>query len=103
LRARGHVATGAHSGSAAIALARQLQPHLIIVDIVMGERGGLDVARTFKSDPMLATIPIIALTASPDLVRENAALFQTVLTKPCPAATLFAAIDALGPSNPQLQ
>lgn len=103
LRTRGHVATGARSGSQAIELAQQLQPHVIIVDIVMREGGGLDIARAIKSDPMLAMIPIIALTGSPDLVQDCAALFRAVLTKPCPSATLFRAIEALEAVGTPLQ
>lgn len=103
LRARGYVAVAAHTGAEAIEIAQRIQPQVILIDIVMTDDDGLEIARALKSDPMLATIPLIALTASPDRARDYASLFRSVLTKPCPSAALFRAIEQTLSSSPPRQ
>lgn len=93
LTAYGYAATGAGSAQEAFDLARQMHPHAILMDILLKDEDGADLARALKQDPMLATTPIIALTASPDLIRDDADLFRAVLTKPCPSEYLFRTIE----------
>jgi CheY-like chemotaxis protein len=47
----------------ALATARACQPDLILMDVVMPEMDGGDVAAQIKADPALKRIPIIFLTA----------------------------------------
>jgi CheY-like chemotaxis protein len=42
--------------------ARNLQPDLILLDIVMPKLNGLDVLREIKNDPQLKGIPVVMLT-----------------------------------------
>jgi signal transduction histidine kinase/CheY-like chemotaxis protein len=52
----------AHDGRAALALARQHKPDLILLDLVMPELDGYGVLAALRADPELATIPVIVLS-----------------------------------------
>src|SRR5580692_4041026 len=43
--------------------ARDFKPHIIFLDIVMPRMDGGEVAQQIRSDPSLASVPIIFLTA----------------------------------------
>ncbi|CAB5718453.1 Bacteriophytochrome cph2 [Delftia tsuruhatensis] len=53
----------AHTGEEALALARQHQPDLILLDIRMPQMDGFEVCRRLKTDLETAHIPVIFLTA----------------------------------------
>ena len=53
----------AADGTAALDLARQQCPDLLVLDWTMPGINGLDVARALREDPSTAHIPIIMLTA----------------------------------------
>ena len=92
LRARGYVVEGVRNGKEAMTLALKSRPDVILMDVVMRRGDGIEAARELKRHPLLAAIPIIVLTASPDLARPAAA-FHAVLTKPCPSEELFRTIE----------
>jgi CheY-like chemotaxis protein len=54
----------AADGLAALALAQHERPDLILLDINIPGLNGLELARRLKSDPALASIPVIATTAN---------------------------------------
>jgi DNA-binding response OmpR family regulator len=54
----------AGDGDETLMVARQLQPSLILLDINMPRRNGLEVCRMLKADPETAHIKIVMLTAS---------------------------------------
>jgi len=51
------------NGFDAIHLVKEQMPDLILLDVIMPDINGFDVARTIKSDGMFSSIPIIFLTA----------------------------------------
>ena len=53
----------ATSGAKALEAVKAKKPDLILLDIMMPEMDGYEVARILKSDPITADIPIIFLTA----------------------------------------
>ncbi len=55
------------NGQAALAAAREERPDLLITDLVMPEMDGLALLRAVRSDPALATIPVIVLTERGEL------------------------------------
>lgn len=91
LRISGMRAFGCRSGSEGIALARELTPDLIVLDYRLPDVNGAEVCRMLRGDPATAGIPIVAVTASPEFLREEACGPDAVLTKPCEIDTLMAA------------
>lgn len=87
-----------NQGKAALTVAREFKPDLILLDVVMPDMDGGDVAASFQMDPFLKNIPVIFVTA---VVRKReagsagmvsgGALF---LAKPIDAAELVEAIEA---------
>ncbi|MGA3209368.1 MAG: response regulator [Syntrophales bacterium] len=64
LQVNGYVTFEARNGKQGVEMAREKQPDLILMDIQMPVMGGLEATRILKSDPVTASIPIIALTSS---------------------------------------
>jgi PAS domain S-box-containing protein len=62
LKAAGHDVHTAYDGSAAIRLAEQLQPDVVLLDIGMPEVSGYDVARAIRRESWGRTMRLIALT-----------------------------------------
>jgi DNA-binding response OmpR family regulator len=57
-----HVVT-AKDGDEGFALAQKLQPDVVISDIMMPRRDGLQLLSDLKSDPSTETLPVILLSA----------------------------------------
>ena len=55
------------SGTAGIELARTVAPNVILVDLMMPEMDGYEVARRLKADAATSDVPIVLLTARRDL------------------------------------
>ena len=53
-----------NEGAKAHAAARDFKPELILLDVMMPDMDGGDVASQIKSDPLLKSIPIVFLTAA---------------------------------------
>ncbi|MDH5559636.1 MAG: response regulator [Deltaproteobacteria bacterium] len=54
------------SGAEAIEAIKKIQPHLVLLDIMMPEMDGFEVARILKQNDSTREIPIIFLTAKTD-------------------------------------
>lgn len=63
LGANGYTTFETREGIEAIAMTRNVQPDLIIMDIQLPEISGLDVTRKIKADAAMRHIPVIAVTA----------------------------------------
>ena len=62
----------ATSGADALRLARQTPPDLILLDAEMPGMGGFEVCAALKSDPALAAVPVVFVTAHRDEAFEVA-------------------------------
>ena len=59
----GHTALSATDAEAGLTLARDQQPHLILMDIQLPGMDGLEATAVLKRDDATRAIPVIALTA----------------------------------------
>lgn len=85
LRAFGHNTVCACDGEAGLEAARSQSPNLIVCDIQIPGINGLEVAKRLKSDPVLASIPLVAVTAFAmvgDRDKVMAAGFDGYIAKP---------------------
>ena len=64
--AREHEVIEASDGVEALALARQYEPDLILLDYMMPDKNGMEVCRAIREDRRLSHIPVIMLTARAD-------------------------------------
>lgn len=63
LTAHGYDTYETKEGMEALAIARNVHPDLILMDIQLPEISGLDITRKMKSESDISDIPIIAVTA----------------------------------------
>lgn len=66
LRPEGYLTITAASGADALAMVAQYTPDLILLDIMMPDMDGYEVARRLKADAATSSIPIIMVTAHAD-------------------------------------
>ncbi len=88
---------GAETGEAALTLAREKSPVLIVLDLMLPGVDGLDVCRILKNDARTEDICIIMLTAKgeeSDIVRGLEIGADDYITKPFSPAILTARVKA---------
>jgi CheY-like chemotaxis protein len=92
-------------GNAALALLRErhargeVQPGLILLDLNLPGRGGLDVLAEIKADADLRLIPVVVLTSSAaerDVVQSYERNANAYVTKPIAIEEFLEAIRSLG-------
>ena len=91
LRRDGYTVVEAGDGPEALDVAARLMPDLVLLDMTLPGMDGVEVARQLKATPLLATIPVVALSAlTQEAVQQRAlaAGCARYLTKPCPPAAL---------------
>jgi signal transduction histidine kinase/CheY-like chemotaxis protein/ligand-binding sensor domain-containing protein len=85
----------AEDGRKALALIREETPGLVILDVMMPEMNGFDVAAVLKNDPTTMDIPIIILSIVEDKERGFRLGVDRYLTKPIDTRSLFHEVDSL--------
>ena len=85
----------AANGKEAIEKVRTRRPDLVILDVMMPEMNGFDVAAIMKNDPQTMEIPIIILSVVQDKTRGFRIGVDRYLTKPIDTALLFSEIGHL--------
>jgi len=63
LQFRGYTTLEAETGEAGVALARERQPALILMDVQLPGMDGREATKALKADPSTQKIPVIAMTA----------------------------------------
>ena len=91
----GHEVRLASDGREALNQVREEKPGLIVLDVMMPEMSGFDVAAVLKNDPATMDIPIIMLSIVEDKERGHRLGIDRYLTKPVDTEVLFREVDAL--------
>ncbi len=88
----------AKTGSDGLTAIRQQKPDLVILDLMLPEKGGFEICREVRGDPSLATLPIIMLTArgeEPDRIAGLELGADDYITKPFSPRELVARVGAV--------
>jgi diguanylate cyclase (GGDEF)-like protein len=94
----GFLCLRAHDGDEALSMCRREAPDLLILDVMMPQIDGLEVARRLKSDVLSSRIPILMLTSLSgvdDRVKGLDAGADDYLAKPFDLRELIARVKAL--------
>ncbi|QYZ70833.1 response regulator transcription factor [Neotabrizicola shimadae] len=86
------------SGEQAEATVRAIGPDLIILDLMLPDRSGLDVLAALRADPATTGLPVLMLTAKGqgrDREAAERAGVDCFMTKPFANADMVAAVRAL--------
>ena len=107
LRLWGHEAEAAYSAEDAVSKAFVLDPDVVLVDLVMPEVNGFDLAKELRSIcPAAKFLATTGFTQADIVRRSREAGFAKVLFKPAPARVLKEAVDsecAAAAPEPRLQ
>jgi CheY-like chemotaxis protein len=84
----------ANDGEECLELLRRAPPDVVILDMMMPRRNGLEVLAEMRSDAELARLPVIVLTAQP-ATRDEAlrAKADLVIVKPFEPDQIAAAVE----------
>jgi len=91
----GYIIEEARDGKMALESIRKNRPDLIILDVMMPEINGFDVAAILKNDPQTMDIPIIILSIVQDKARGFRIGVDRYLTKPIDTVQLFEEVGNL--------
>ena len=84
----------ADDGEQSLDLAREVRPDVVILDVMMPRRSGLEVLTALRQEKELAETPVIVLTAQPatreQALREGA---DIVMVKPFEPEQIAAAVE----------
>lgn len=98
LRKAGYLASVANAGREALAAVRRARPDLILLDLMLPEISGLELAQRLRADPGTASIPIIMVTAragESDQLQGLGAGADDYVTKPFSTKVLLARVAAV--------
>lgn len=90
----------AEDGETALAIAEALEPDLVLLDVHLPDRSGLEVCRLLRKHPRLASTRVIMLTAAAqqdDIARGFSAGATEYLTKPFSPVRLLSLVERLMP------
>jgi len=76
LASKGYDAKIAKDGEEGVKLAKSFRPELILLDLVMPKKGGLEVLEELKKDPYLKDVPVVVLSnlADDESIKKSLAM-----------------------------
>jgi CheY-like chemotaxis protein len=95
LEEAGHRVIEAADGRAALEAVKRHRPDLVVLDVMMPELSGFDVAAVLKGDPETARIPIMILSVVDDPERGVRLGVERYFTKPVDVRALLTEVEAL--------
>ncbi|MBL9037477.1 MAG: response regulator [Archangium sp.] len=87
----------ARDGDEALARVSELKPDVIVMDVFMPNRDGLEALRALQANPQTAHIPVVLISAQPEMGEQLRAVdvgAVDYLTKPFPLGTLLTKVNA---------
>lgn len=107
LTAKGWRFETAERGGEAVAKARQVQPDLILLDIMLPDMEGWEVCEKLKADEQLKAIPIVMLSGKSIQTQHKVKGLKggadDYLAKPFSLAVLLAKLEAILRVSPKAQ
>lgn len=97
LESWGHSTVGAQNGVEGRRAAHEERPDVMLCDILLPDCVGYDLARTFKGDPALRNIPLVAVTALAMVGDREKAMkvgFDGYIAKPIDPETFVRQVEA---------
>jgi len=91
------------NGDEALELTHTLKPDLILLDVMMPGKSGIEVCATLKTDPETASIPVILVTAKAEEIDRAVGLAagaNAYLTKPFSPTDLIALVNKVLAGQP---
>ncbi|MEQ8318162.1 MAG: response regulator transcription factor [Phycisphaerales bacterium] len=98
LQTNGYRTSTAHTGPDGVSKARALGPDLVLLDLMLPDLSGTEVARQIRADKSISHVPIIMLTAKADEVDQVVGLTvgaDDYVTKPFSMKVLMARVEAV--------
>jgi PAS domain S-box-containing protein len=103
LTAYGHCVRTAHDGRAAIQVALEFLPDVVLLDIGLPELNGFEVAERLRQEPTLAHVVLVAMTGygkDSDRHRAMQAGFDHHMVKPVSFDEMAKLLASVGPHTP---
>lgn len=98
MQRRGYEVRVARDGDEAMRLVGSFQPHVVLLDVMMPRRSGVDVCREIRGNPAWRGIKVVMISAKGreiDVDRGVAAGADAYVTKPFSTKALVATVDEL--------
>ena len=99
LNRHGFTVKGAHGGRQGIDVVRQLNPDLILLDLMMPDLDGWDVYQQLKADEATKAIPVIVITAKAQSIDKvlglHIAKVDDYISKPFRPQELLDSVDRI--------
>ncbi|CAN7701270.1 response regulator [Variovorax sp. LjRoot290] len=98
MKREGHAVSIARDGQQALELIRSLQPDLVLLDVMMPFKSGLEVLQAVRADEEIAATKILLLTAKgreTDVAKGMALGADAYMTKPFSTRELAARVRQL--------
>jgi DNA-binding response OmpR family regulator len=93
----------ARDGDEAMRLVGSFRPHVVLLDVMMPRRSGVDVCREIRGNPAWRGIKVVMISAKgreADVDRGVAAGADAYVTKPFSTKAVVATVDALMRGTP---
>jgi DNA-binding response OmpR family regulator len=97
LQISGYEARATYDGTSAVAIAREFEPHVVLLDIGLPRKDGYEVARELRALPQTKYSLLVALTGfgqDEDKRRATQAGFDAYQVKPVDPAAIEKLLDA---------
>ncbi len=98
LQLEGFEVSTAGDGESAVELAREVQPDVITLDVMMPRMTGFEAVELLRADPQTSAIPVVMVTGraqAADLARGEEVGVDAYLTKPFEPAELIEVVTRL--------